>query len=182
VLLTFAEAKAELGTLTQIDLDKSINKLRSRLDEPGMFTMGKLNINPETDPLSTINGLSRYGYTIAPIIYEIRRERRIELAFEGFRWDDICRWNAGRLIENPKTMLGLNVNDQVINRYKKYNGGSNPFNGRALYELTDWNGKSKKLLKIYSNMTRKWDDKLYLDPIPTDQLTLNPNLKQNPGW
>ena len=182
VLLTYAEAKAELGTLTQSDLDKSINKLRSRLDEPGKFTMGKLDINPEADPLSTINGTPRYGYTISPIIYEIRRERRIEMAFEGFRWDDICRWNAGKLIENPKTMLGLAVNDEVINRYKKFNGGSNPFNGRALYDLTDWNGKSKKLLKIYTNITRKWDDKLYLDPLPTDQITLNPNLKQNPGW
>ena len=182
VLLTYAEAKAELGSLTQADLDKSVNKLRSRLDEPGKFTMGKLNVNPEADPLSAINGVSRYGYTVSPIIYEIRRERRIELAFEGFRWDDICRWNAGKLIENPKTMLGLTVNDDVINRYKKFNGGSNPFNGRALYDLTDWNGKTKKLLKIYSNMTRKWNDKLYLDPLPTDQLTLNPNLKQNPGW
>jgi len=182
VLLIFAEAKAELGTITQTDLDNSVNKLRARLDEPGNFTMGRLSINPPVDPLATVNGQPRYGYALSPLLYEIRRERRIELAFEGFRWDDICRWNAGKLIENPKTMLGIVVNDGVINRYKLYNGGSDLFATRTLFQLTDWDGNAKKLLQIYSNMTRTWNDKLYLKPLPTDQLTLNPNLVQNPGW
>ena len=182
VLLIFAEAKAELGTITQADLDNSINKLRSRLDEPGKFTMGRLDLNPQADPLSTVNGHPRYGYTVSPLIYEIRRERRIELAFEGFRWDDICRWNAGVLIENPKTMLGIVVNNDVISRYELYNGGTDQFATRSLYQLTDWDGKSKKLLQVYSNSTRTWNDKLYLSPLPTDQLTLNPNLGQNSGW
>jgi hypothetical protein len=79
-------------------------------------------------------------------------------------------------------MLGLTVTDGVIARYTKYNGGTNPFSSRTLYNLTDWDGKSKNLLQIYSTMTRTWNDKLYLDPLPTDQLTLNPNLVQNPGW
>jgi hypothetical protein len=182
VLLIFAEAKAELGSITQTDLDNSINKLRARLDEPGIFTMGRLSTDPPTDPLATVNGQPRYGYVLSPLIYEIRRERRIELAFEGFRWDDICRWNAGVLVENPKTMLGIVVNDGIIDRYKLYNGGTDQFATRELYQLTDWDGKDKTLLQVYSNMTRIWDDKLYLKPIPTDQLTLNPNLKQNPGW
>ncbi len=182
VLLIYAEAKAELGNLTQDDLDKSINKLRARLDEPGKFTMGRLSIDPPADPLANVDGSPRYGYTVSPIIYEIRRERRIELAFEGFRWDDICRWNAGKLIENPKTMLGITVNNGVIDLYTKFNGGTNPFSTRMLYSMNDWDGKSKELLQVYSDMSRTWDDKLYLDPIPTDQLTLNPNLEQNPGW
>jgi hypothetical protein len=182
VLLNFAEAKAELGTLSQSDLDNSINKLRARLDEPGKFIMGTLSINPPADPLAIVNGNPRYGYTISPLIYEIRRERRIELAFEGFRWDDIHRWNAGKLIENPKTMLGLTVNDQVISRYKKFNGGTDQFSGRTFFSFTDWDGKQKMLLKVYANSTRTWNDKLYLDPLPTTQLTLNPNLVQNPGW
>ncbi len=182
VLLNFAEAKAELGGITQSDLDKSINKLRARLDEPGKFIMGRLDLNPPTDPLAIVNGKPRYGYNVSPLIYEIRRERRIELAFEGFRWDDICRWNAGKLIENPKTMLGIVVNSDVISRYKFYNGGTNQFTDRTFVDLTDWDGKQKKILKVYSNSNRTWNDKLYLDPLPTDQLTLNPNLKQNPGW
>jgi starch-binding outer membrane protein, SusD/RagB family len=182
VLLIFAEAKAELGTITQTDIDNSINKLRARLDEPDNFTMGRLNINPPADPLALVDGKPRYGYDISPLLYEIRRERRIELAFEGFRWDDICRWKAGVLIENPKTMLGIEVNNEVIDRYKYFNGGSDQFATRTLYQLTDWDGKTKNLLQVYSDMTRTWDDKLYLNPIPADQRTLNPNLGQNPGW
>lgn len=183
VLLIFAEAKAELGTITQQDIDNSINKLRARLDEPGKFEMGRLSLNPPIDPLSVVNGSPRYGYAVDPLLYEIRRERRIELAFEGFRWDDIVRWKAGKLIENPKTMLGLTVNDEVVNRYTEVFGGTNPFATRSFYEFTDWAGNQKKLLKVYENMNRTWDDRLYLNPLPIDQLQLNPNLgPQNPGW
>lgn len=182
VLLINAEAKAELGSINQADLDKTINLLRERLDEPGKFEMGRLTVNPPADPLATVGGKPRYGYTVSPLIYEIRRERRIELAFEGFRWDDIVRWNAGKLIENPKTMLGMAVTDGVVERYKKYNGGTDPLSSRLFYNISDWDGKQKKLLQVYSNTSRVWDDKLYLDPLPTDQLVLNPNLTQNPGW
>jgi|SRR5690625_1405345 len=182
VLLNNAEAKAELGSITQQDLDKTINKLRARLDEPGNFEMGRLSIDPPVDPLSIVNGIPRYGYEIDPLLYEIRRERRIELAFEGFRWDDIVRWKAGVLIENPKTMLGITVNDMVESHYTNHYEGTNPFNGRSFYEFTDWNGQNKKLLKVYDNINRKWSDKLYLNPLPNDQLQLNENLSQNPGW
>ncbi len=182
VLLNNAEAKAELGTITLQDLDKTINQLRARLDEPDNFVMGRLTMNPPVDPLATVNGGPRYGYTISSLLYEIRRERRIELAFEGFRWDDIVRWKAGKLIENPKTMLGLTVNQEVEAYYTLHNGGSNPFTGRSLYQFTDWDGNTKHLLKVYENMSRAWDDRLYLKPLPTDQLQLNDNLTQNPGW
>lgn len=182
VLLINAEAKAELGTITQQDLDKTINQLRARLDEPGKFVMGRLTMNPPVDPLATVNGAPRYGYTISSLLYEIRRERRIELAFEGFRWDDIVRWKAGKLIENPKTMLGITVNEEVEQHYTIHNGGTNPFTSRTFYQLTDWDGKTKKLLKVYDNMSRTWDDRLYLKPLPIDQLQLNDNLTQNPGW
>ena len=181
VLLNYAEAKAELGTLTQADLDNTINKLRARLNEPGK-PMGTLTLNPPVDPQSIVNGNPRYGYAVSSIIYEIRRERRIELAFEGFRWNDIRRWNAGKVIENPKTMLGIVVNAAVTARYKYYNGGTDQFKNRTTYALTDWDGKSKTLLKIYTNTVRTWNDKLYLNPLPTDQLVLNPKLTQNPGW
>lgn len=182
VLLINAEAKAELGNITQNDIDLTINKLRERLDEPGKFQMGRLVLNPAQDPLAMVNGQPRYGHSLSPLLYEIRRERRIELAFEGFRWDDIVRWNAGKLIENPKTMLGLVVNNEVINRYQYFNGGTNPFANRSLYVFTDWDGEQKELLKVYETTQRTWDDKLYLDPLPTNQLSLNPDLEQNPGW
>jgi hypothetical protein len=148
--------------------------------------MGRLTTNPVADPMATtITGKSRYGYAVAPLLYEIRRERCVELAFEGFRWDDICRWKAGQLIENPKTMWGMVVNDAVINLYTQNNGGTNPFKSSTYATITDWDGKTKKLLRVYSDdleARRKWNDRNYLDPLPQNQTTLNPNLGQNPGW
>lgn len=90
---------------------------------------------------------------VTPLINEIRRERRIELCSEGKRWDDLVRWKAGKRLENPFTILGARDPDA---------GGE--------YRV------------LYPGFTRKWDDKLYLHPIPTQELTLNPNLIQNPGW
>jgi len=183
VLLIYAEAKAELGTITQGDLDISINKLRSRLDEPSLpdGKMARLTINPPTDPNATINGTPRYGYTISPLIYEIRRERRIELAFEGFRWDDIVRWKAGKLLENPNTVYGIVASDAVQKEYDNY-FGSKIFSGVNITTYDDWDG-TKKLIAPYTVSMRKWNDKLYLSPIPSDQILLSKgNMEQNPGW
>lgn len=90
---------------------------------------------------------------VSPLINEIRRERRIEITMEGEdRWHDIIRWKAGRLLENKKTQLGA------------------------------FNPKTGDYHEIWPGFERKWDDKLYLHPIPRQELTLNPALEQNPGW
>jgi hypothetical protein len=185
VLLIYAEALAELGTITQSDLDASINLLRARLDDPGLPNgkMARLTMNPPADPNNTtITGNLRYGYAVSPLIYEIRRERRVELAFEGFRWDDIVRWNAGKLIENPKTVYGIVASSAVQAQYNAY-FNSNMFSGVNLTTITDWDGKNKQLIAPYKVPIRTWNDKLYLNPIPTDQITLgNGAITQNPGW
>ncbi|PZP42812.1 MAG: RagB/SusD family nutrient uptake outer membrane protein, partial [Pseudopedobacter saltans] len=127
-------------------------------------------------------GAPRYGYNVSPLIYEIRRERRIETAFDGFRWDDIVRWNAGALINNPKTVYGMVASQSVIDRYNNY-FGSNLFAGINLKTITDWDGKTKQIVSPYTRAMRVWNDKLYLNPIPTDQIVLSKgNLTQNPGW
>ncbi|MFT3903765.1 MAG: RagB/SusD family nutrient uptake outer membrane protein [Niabella sp.] len=189
VLLIYAEALAELGTITQTDLDKSINLLRARLDDPSLpgGKMARLILEPPADPnATTITGNPRYGYTVSPLIYEIRRERRIELAFEGFRWDDIVRWNAGKLIENPKTVYGMVINADVRSRYNFYYNDNKPdvdyFKGINLATINDWNG-SKQVIAPYTRAMRVWNDKLYLNPIPQDQINLGKgSLTQNPGW
>jgi len=79
VLLTLAEAKLEQGTLTQADVDRTINVIRDRV---GMVHMDLAWLEA--------NGLSARE--------EIRRERRIELALEGQRWFDIVRWKQGALL------------------------------------------------------------------------------------
>ena len=82
VLLNYAEAKAELGTITQGDIDSSVKKLRDRAGMPNLL----LN-SIASDPNWEFPALS-------PVINEIRRERKIELAMEISRWDDIARWAA----------------------------------------------------------------------------------------
>ncbi len=148
VLLNFAEAAYELqGNITDEDLDRSLNKVRSR-------------VNPDMPPLSnalvSANGLSMRE--------EIRRERTVELVFEGFRADDLKRW-ATAPSEMPQTQLGV-----------KWRGTE--------FE-TLWTNQSRQLdadgcIILYDN--RQWSDKLYLYPLPADQLQLNPKLGQNPGW
>jgi hypothetical protein len=94
VLLNFAEAKAELGTLTQADIDRSIKLLRDRVGMPNL-DMAAANANP--DPYLA----SQYINVTGPnkgVILEIRRERGIELVMEGFRWDDLMRWKEGHLV------------------------------------------------------------------------------------
>lgn len=170
VLLIFAEAKTELGECTQNVLDRSINLLRDRVGMP------HLNVNPivDTNPIN-------YGYTISPLLYEIRRERRIELVNEGFRWDDIVRWKAGKLLENPKTFLGIRVTDKVKDIYPE-----SVFKGENSRHLIKYNN-NYYLAPYQKNLNeagRKWkkDDKRYLSPIPSDELLLNEELTQNPHW
>lgn len=152
-LLIYAEAKAELGTITDADLEISINELRSRVGMPDL----KVNVG-FTDP-----NWPDYGYTVSPVLQEIRRERRIELAGEGYRFDDLRRWKAGKLLNNVKTYVGKkDENGKYAIVYPNYTN--------ADYQYEE--GKS-----------RKWDDKMYLLPIPKGELQRNPQLKpQNPGW
>jgi hypothetical protein len=79
VLLTYAEARMEQGTLTQIDVDNTINKLRERV---GMVPM-------------VLTDIEAWGLQVRD---EIRRERRVELALEGQRYFDILRWKQGDLL------------------------------------------------------------------------------------
>ena len=155
-LLINAEAKAELGDIDQTDLDNTINVLRDRVGMPHLT----LDVG-FTDP-----DWPDYGTDISPLLQEIRRERRIELAGEGFRWNDLCRWKAGELLENPMTYVG-----------KKVTTGTHADEGYAIVYSSYTNSD----LSIGAN-SRQWDDKMYLLPIPTNELQLNPELEQNPGW
>ncbi len=82
ILLTYAEARFEQGTLTQEDLNNTINLLRTRV---GMHPM-------------VLTELEANGMDVRT---EIRRERRIELALEGQRYFDIKRWKQGPLLAEP---------------------------------------------------------------------------------
>lgn len=148
VLLNYAEATYELnGEISDADLDKSINLVRARVN-PNMTKLSNSLVNS--------NSLSMRE--------EIRRERTVELLFEGFRIDDLKRWYTAST-EMPMDQLGV-----------KYTG--------TWFE-SHWTTQSRSLnsdgcIILYTD--RQWEEKNYLYPIPSDQLQLNPNLEQNPGW
>jgi hypothetical protein len=167
-LLIYAEAKAELandgvGTFTQADLNKSINLIRKRVAMPPM----KMDV--PIDPAMA----KKFPEVKGPyknVILEIRRERRVETAGEGFRFDDLLRWDAGKLIDNPMTILGMKLVPAIKAKYPPSRVNSLTLNANNYIE------------PYPSIKQRHWTDKMYHFPIPTQELTLNPKIKQNPGW
>ena len=160
-LLNYAEAKAELGTITQNDLDISINLLRDRVAMP------HLTLSPPMDPRHADEGVSA-------LIVEIRRERRVELFIEGFRYDDLRRWKQGKKLEERD--YGMRWDEANRNRIDP--------NGEATVQTSVVDGV--EYLDVYKGTdyeTPVFDEsKHYLWPIPIEDLSQNPNLEQNPGW
>ena len=158
-LLIFAEAKAELGEADQGVINRTVNEIRSRV---GMAPMDITTL--VRDPQSKFPG-------IPVLLDEIRRERRIELVGDGFRFDDLLRWKAGTLINNAETILGMKLTPAMRAQYPA-NQVSNVIVDGNFY------------IRVYNNMTsRTWNDRMYLYPLPTNELTLNPALlPQNPNW
>lgn len=146
VLVTLAEAKFELnGSISDADLDLTVNRTRAR------GGVAKL-----TNALVTANDLNMRD--------EIRRERRVELAQEGFRYWDLIRWKTAE-IELPKPVLG--------NFYFKTEFGT-----AAAVNLTPDN-----YILVQAPSFRKFNPaKDYLWPLPINEIALNQSLKQNPGW
>ena len=162
VLLNFAEAKAELGSLTQSDLDKSINLLRARVGMPGM------SVNPVADPNKAFPDLS-------DLINEVRRERRVETALEGKRFDDLMRWAAADELIVGKRLLGFKiVGSDIEDEFSDLIGSSILVNAAGNidpYKNTIPGG-------FGFNLGRD-----YLSPVPTEQIVLSQgSLVQNPGW
>lgn len=161
VLLNYAEAKAELGTITQNDLNISINRLRDRVAMPHLHLA-----NVPVDPRHA-------NEEISPLIVEIRRERMVELAVEGFRYKDLMRWRQGK--ELTEQAMGMRWNAKAKARYE----GAHP-------ATVEEPGTGKMYINPFAGLD--WDnpvfnpDKHYLWPIPKSVLSKNPNITQNPGW
>lgn len=166
-LLINAEAKAELGIITQTDIDKTINALRRRV---GMVELDMGNI--VTDPNWEFKNIS-------PLLNEIRRERKVELACEGFRVDDIFRWAAA-----DEVIVGKRPKGAKKAQWANYPEASPAFFAAWENLKVDESGYIDPF-QGYPSMNNGYQFKLnrdYLSPIPTQELTLNPVLKQNPGW
>ena len=188
VMLNYIEAAAELAdlgqyTLTQADFDKTINAIRDRQSTkmPHVTLAGNaLKVNGVE-----INDPDRDA-TVKPILWEIRRERRVELAYEGVRFNDLRRWGKleyADMVKNKKLNMGAWINKADY-----------PENAEALAKITlcDENGNivtgNEGYIMPITEVAkmRQMADKDYLYPIPVDQITMYEThgfkLTQNPGW
>lgn len=184
VLLIYAEATCELGEgqISDSDLDYSINKVRAR------GGVAPLNAALLSKAQSLGGQLTFLG--------EIRRERATELYGEGHRLSDLCRWDIAEAELGGQPRCGT---------YVSYNGQPtflqsmiSPVDDKPVYDPEAYIGKvtTSEIAYTYEGLTpvkagaviieqannRLFSLKNYLQPIPTDQIKLNPNLKQNPGW
>lgn len=145
VLLIYAEAQFEQNdAISNADLDISINLIRGRVGMPAL-----------TNEFVTANNLSMRE--------EIRRERRVELAMEGFRYWDLIRWKTAE-IELPKPILGSYL-------YEEFG----TIDGIVL--------TPDNYILVQNATTRSFKpERDYLWPFPVAELALNTELEQNPNW
>ncbi|MDD6253966.1 MAG: RagB/SusD family nutrient uptake outer membrane protein [Bacteroidales bacterium] len=195
VLLNYAEAKAELGTLTPDDLAKTVNVIRARVGMPGLSA-----VPADPDALMKEYYPNAKGEQLAAIL-EIRRERTVELFCEGFRQWDLLRWNEGKWI-TPKSTGGFQgiyipgFGEYDLDKDGKmdicvYDGSgpapktnvpaTNVIGTGAGWTLSDG---TSGYLTYHASEDYIWNDSRdYLWPIPVDQRSLTGGaLSQNPGW
>lgn len=169
-LLAYAEAAEELEKCTDEILEKTIKVLRERA---GVTYKKPSEIGKDPN-------FSDFGYEISVNLQEIRRERRSELALQGFRFDDLMRWGAHKLIVNQRGRGAYLGEDGVL--YKSFNTSKQETVDalkRVLVDNEKWMDPLQALLPNGYQFNPKRD---YLLPISPDELALNKKLKQNPGW
>jgi hypothetical protein len=198
VVLNWIEAKAELATLggaavSQADLDASINAIRNRpldaaaaakgVEKTSPLQLAAIPNDPEIDP------------TVSPLIWEIRRERRMEFVFEHTRLLDIKRWKKIEYMDgsvNPDILLGPWVNFQAefpaylvaakVNKLqvKKGDGTVVTYNGTNAADMVGF--------YIPENVSNRdpFGERVYLAPIGNNEISQygerGYSLTQTTGW
>ena len=209
VYLNYAEAKAELGTLTQEDLKISIKKIRDRVGMPNIDMLAA-NANPDPYLCAPETGYRNVTGPNKGVILEIRRERTIELCLEGHRYYDIIRWKEGKMFEQP--FLGMYfpglTQGSGDNRYDVFDMNDGTVGDKEKVDICIYTGKKpsvRNIRKFYKlgeefvltdgdkgniichdieKEPRQWNEERdYFFPIPTTERSLtNGALTQNPGW
>ena len=149
ILLTHAEACAELGETAAATT--SINKLRARAGMPDLKLQG--------DPANNMG--------VSDLIWEVRRERRVELMFDNNdRYWSLIRWHQLDKLDTEKY----------------------PDQTKGAWIDASWPGAdqvkrdAEGYIDLNDTYVRKFEEKHYLAPIPSSQSVLNPAIGQNPGW
>lgn len=201
VLLIHAEAKAELGTITQADLNATVNVLRKRVGIPAMQLA---TVNTQIDPVLVARYPNAQGANKGALL-EIRRERRVELACEGFRFNDVLRWKTGELLATAPhgiyvpalgamDVTGDGNPDIAILQNEASKGPISQYPKELQEKLVKYyldggafylsNGTSGYIMMTNDQKSPRSfvSPKYYYKPIPLGQITLNPKLKQVFGW
>ncbi|WP_207508744.1 RagB/SusD family nutrient uptake outer membrane protein [Telluribacter humicola] len=153
ILLTYAEAKIELGEI-DASVIEAINKVRRRARQPEV----PVAIQNDQNELREL----------------IRRERVAELAMEGFRWFDIRRWEIADIVM-PQQVMGIAKDPAkmpLVPNFKK--SAKHDLNSIPTYE------GQESLRMVREN--RFWYPKLMLLPVPQAERDINPGLTQNKDW
>ncbi|WP_294605461.1 RagB/SusD family nutrient uptake outer membrane protein [uncultured Bacteroides sp.] len=213
VLLNWLEAKAELALsyggekVTQGDIDISVNKLRSRpLDKPAVDNgveqtapMKLADITADFDPARDKGSVKVTGdYEVDPLIWEIRRERRMEFVFEHSRILDLKRWKKLHYMDNatyPDTKLGLwvNIKEEVPSYLDKNKDGTWPKrqvmkeDGTIItYDGTNGDALVGFYLPLNASNRDGFTERSYLAPIGRAQINQYKEkgytLSQTKGW
>ena len=163
-LLAYAEAAEELDKCDPNVLEKTLKPLRERA---GVTYTAPAEIDPN---------FTDFGYPISARLQEIRRERRSELALQGFRLDDLMRWRAHKLIQGKRGTGAYFGADGVL--YKAFDPKT-AVDLKTILTTDGWLDPQKEVLPRGYQFDSSRD---YLLPIPPSELSLNHELEQNPGW
>lgn len=187
ILMTYIEAKNELGTITQEDLDRSINLVRERAYSGSQISYPKVK-------MASQQALRKI----------IRMERRSEFAFEGIRYRDLIRWRIAEKSHNksmyylPRAWSGsaswngmvgdasnIDLSPEFQQLLKNWDDGNYPIGGTpdidedGLPDLSPM--ENAGYITTFYKMS--FDPKKnYLWPIPADDILVNPNLTQKEGY
>ena len=184
-ILNYAEAKCELGQFDQTAADASINRLRTRA---GVSKLVVSNVDANYDPNRDKGNNPHWSgkmkdYEVSPLLWEVRRERIIELMGEGFGFYDVRRWAKAPYFINRQEKGMYAYADETAD-YKVAKNSNETGLLNLTTTLKDAN-LTEGYLYIQANpltQGKGWLDKYYLYCVPTEQIILNPNLSQNPGW
>ncbi|RJE73973.1 RagB/SusD family nutrient uptake outer membrane protein [Reichenbachiella sp. MSK19-1] len=161
VYLIYAESLFELnGTITDAQLDESINKIRERAGVADLTNALVSNYNLD-------------------MLEEIRRERAVELFLENSRYNDLKRWGIAEQELNAP-ILGAIVEGTLYEADGSLYDPSVYIYGEQ--EVENGTGSLLRATVIDPASNRSFDRKDYLFPLPTAQLNLNKALTQNPEW
>ena len=192
VYLNYAEAKAELGTLSQSDLDLTIKPLRTRAGVAAL-QLDEANANPDSYLASPETGYANVTGPNKGVILEIRRERTVEMIMEGLRYWDIMRWKEGKRFTHDFTGLYFpgpgeyDLNEDGTPDVCLWSGAKPSTSCKISYQIGSdillTNTSSGNIL-LHTDYPRVWNEERdYLFPIPTDDRVITQGaITQNPGW